>query len=195
MNKSLDLPGIKNITISGRIGSGSTTLAKGLQEKLGWKHIEGGDVFWEQVRSHLNLESKDTDKRPDSEDQNFDAQLKKMLAEDKNLILETKLAAFNAQGIPEVFKILVICEDGEGNDKIDIRIDRLLNREDTTVEQAKEEVIERENNDLEKWRKIYADNDQNWVYWDKQYYDLVVNTYSHNQEESLKAVLEALKLN
>ena len=118
-------PKIRNITISGRIGSGSTTLAKGLQEKLRWKHIEGGDVFWEQVRSRLNLESKDTDKRPDSEDQNFDAQLKKMLAEDKNLILETKLAAFNAQGILGVFKILVICEDEEGNDKIDIRIDRL----------------------------------------------------------------------
>ena len=185
-------PKIRNITISGRIGSGSTTLAKGLSQKLGWKHIEGGDVFWEQVRSRLNLESKDTDKRPDSEDQDFDTQLKKMLAEDKNLILETKLAAFNAQGIPGVFKILIVCED-EGQDKTDIRIDRLLNREDITVEQAKEEVVERENNDLEKFRRLYAKNDPNWVYWDPKYYDLIINTFDHNQEESLKLALKALE--
>lgn len=193
MNKPLDLPNIRNITVSGRIGSGSTTLAKALSKKLGWKHIEGGDVFWEQVRSRLSLDSKDTDLRPDKEDQDFDAQLKKMLAEDKNLILETKLAAFNAQGIKGVFKILVICEDEKGNDKTDIRIDRLLNREGTTIEQAKKEVIEREHNDLEKWRKLYANNDENWVYWDRNYYNLVVNTFSHNADQSLKYVLEALK--
>jgi len=190
----IDIPDISNITVSGRIGSGSTTLAKALSKKLGWKHIEGGDVFWEQVRSRLNLDSKDTNLRPDSEDQNFDGQLKKMLAADKNLILETKLAAFNAQGITGVFKILVICEDEDGNDKIDIRIDRLLNREDTTVEQAKEEVVERENNDLEKWRKLYANGDSEWHYWDRKYYDLVVNTYSHNQEESISFVLNSLKV-
>ena len=184
-------PSIKNITVSGRIGSGSTTLAKALSKKLGWKHIEGGDIFWEQIRSRLSLDSKETNLRPDKEDQNFDAQLKKMLAEDKNLILETKLAAFNAQGITGVFKILVICEE-DGIDKVDIRIDRLLNREDITVDQAKEEVVDREKNDLEKWRKLYAKGDPNWVYWDKKYYDLVINTFDHNAEESLNLALEAL---
>ncbi len=184
-------PKIRNITISGRIASGSTTLAKGLANELGWKHIEGGDVFWEQVRSRLHLDSKDTNLRPDKEDQDFDTQLKKILADDKNLILETKLAAFNAQGIPGVFKILVVCED-EGQDKTDIRIDRLLNREDITVEEAKEEVVERENNDLDKWRNLYANGDPNWHYWDKKYYDLIVNTFPNNAEESLNLVLKAL---
>ncbi len=190
----VDLPGISNITISGRIGSGSTTLAKALSKKFDWKHIEGGDVFWEQVRSRLNLDSKDTNLRPDKEDQDFDAQLKKMLADDKNLILETKLAGFNAQGIPGVFKILVVCEDEEGNDKIDIRIDRLLNREDLTVTQAKVEAVERENNDLEKWRKLYANGDPNWHYWDPKYYDLVINTYSHNQDQTLALAVKAIGL-
>lgn len=184
---------IRNITISGRIASGSTTLAKGLANELGWKHIEGGDVFWEQVRSRLNLDSKDTNLRPDKEDQDFDAQLKKMLAEDKNLILETKLAAFNAQGIPGVFKILVVCEDESGNDQTSVRIDRLLNRDELTLEQAKEEAVEREDNDLEKWRNLYASGDKNWHYWDRKYYDLVVNTFDHNQEESLEFVLKAVE--
>src|SRR5690349_8615697 len=138
-----DLDGIRIITVSGRIASGSTTLAKSLAEKLGWKHIEGGDIFWERVRVKLDLDSKDTDKRPDKEDEVFDAELKKIIKNEKNIVLETKLAGFNAQDIPGVFKILVICEDGRGNDHLDIRIDRFLNREESSIEEAKQEVIER----------------------------------------------------
>ncbi len=184
-----DLDGIRIITVSGRIAAGSTTLAKNLSKTLGWRHIEGGDIFWEKVRGELGLESKDTNKRPDDQDKIFDSELKKMLAEEKNLIVETKLAGFNAQGIPGVFKILVICQDEHGEDHIDIRIDRFINREESTIEEAKAELIERERNDIEKWRRIYASDDPKWVYWDPKYYDLIINTYSSNPANSLKVVL------
>lgn len=187
-----ELEGIRVITISGRIASGSTTLAKHLADKLGWRHIEGGDIFWERVRAKLDLDSKDTNKRPDNEDQIFDAELKNIIKNEKGIVLETKLAGFNAQGVPGVFKVLVVCQDETGADHIDIRIDRFINREESSIENAKREVIEREKNDIEKWRRIYANNDQEWVYWDEKYYDLVVNTYSHNPEESLKLVLEKI---
>jgi len=188
----IKLPGIRMITVSGRIASGSTTLGHKLAHVLGWHHVEGGEVFWEALRTKMGLEEKDTDLRPDKEDEDFDISLKKILTKSENLILETKLAGFNAQGIKGVFKIAVICEDESGNDKVDIRIDRLINREKISIEEAKGEVIEREENDLEKWRKMYAGGDQEWVYWDKKYYDLVINTYSHNQEETLKFTLEKL---
>lgn len=184
---------IRIITVSGRIASGSTTLARHLAEKLSWKHIEGGDIFWERVRTRLNLDSKDTHKRPDDEDQIFDEELKNIIKNEKDIVLETKLAGFNAQGVSGVFKVLVICEDLDGADHMDIRMDRFINREKRTVEEAKAELIEREKNDLEKWRRIYAGNDSEWVYWDRKYYDLVINTYSHNAEESLNLVLEAIK--
>ena len=60
------------------------------------------------------------------------------------------------------------------------------------IEDAKYEAIERERQNLEKWRRLYANNDQNWAYWNKKYYDLVINTYSHNQEETLKIALQAM---
>jgi CMP/dCMP kinase len=186
-----DLPGIRIITVSGRIASGSTTLAKKLAKILNWRHIEGGDIFWEAVRAKLNLDSKDTNKRPDVEDEEFDASLKTMLKEKEHLVLETKLAGFNAQGVEGVFKILVICNH-HGEDQPQIRIDRLINRETLTTEVAKEEVIEREVNDLEKWRRMYANNDSNWNYWKEEYYDLVINTYDHNVDESLKIALKAV---
>lgn len=192
MDKVAELPDIRMITISGRIASGSTTLAKKLSEVLGWKHIEGGEIFWEAVKSKLGLAEKDTNLRPDKEDEEFDKSLKKTLREGKNLILETKLAAFNAQGIPGVFKIAVVCDDEDGNDQTQIRIDRLVNREKLSIEKAKEEAVVREKNDIEKWRRIYTKNDKNWTYWDKKYYDLVINTYSKNQEETLKLALKAV---
>ena len=118
--------------------------------------------------------------------------VKKILREENNRIIQSHLAGFDAQRIEGVFKVLVVCEDEEGNDKKDIRIDRLVNRDKISVEDAKHEVIEREKRNLEKWRRLYADNDATWVYWDKKYYDLVINTYSHNQEETLKIALKAI---
>lgn len=192
MDTPVELPSIRIITVSGRIASGSTTLAKRIAEILGWRHIEGGEIFWEAVRQKLALSPKDTNLRPDEEDQVFDDKLKKTLKEDKHIVLETKLAGFNAEGIEGVFKILVICADRDGSDHTEVRIDRLINREGLSLDQAKEEVLEREKNDLEKWRHMYAHSDPNWVYYDPKYYDVVINTYSHNQDESLRLALEAI---
>lgn len=187
-----DLGDIRIITVSGKIGAGSTTLAKHIAKKLEWRHLEGGDIFWERVRKRLGLNPKDTNKRPDDEDKIFDEELKKIIKEENHLVLETKLAGFNAQNVPGIFKVLVICADKNGNDQPGIRIDRLLNREGVSIEEAKEEVIQREKNDLDKWRRIYVNNDQSWVYWDPKYYDLVINTYDHGPEDSLKLVLDEI---
>lgn len=181
------------ITISGRIGAGSTTLANGLSHHLGWKHIEGGEIFWEAIRNRMDVDTKDTHLRPDEEDALFDAQLKKILSENKNIVLESKLAGFNAQGIDGVFKILVVCEDRNGVDQTQMRIDRLVNREGKPMEDAKKEVLEREKNDLAKWRHMYADDDKDWVYFDPKYYDFVINTFEHSKEETQKIVLDELE--
>src|SRR5579864_1479070 len=130
MDKPVDISGIRIITVSGRIASGSTTLAKHLSQYLGWKHMEGGEIFWEAVRSKLGLQEKDTNLRPDEEDLLFEEKQKELLANHKHLVLESKLAGFCAQGLTDVFKIGVLCEDEKGVDKADIRIDRLVNREE-----------------------------------------------------------------
>jgi cytidylate kinase len=195
MGNTITLPHIRIITVSGRIGAGSTSLARHLSVALGWKHIEGGEVFWEAIRKKMNVPTKDTKLRPDEEDMLFEKKQKEILHNEKHIVLETKLSAFCAQGIPNVFKVAVVCEALTGEDQPQIRIDRLVNREQMPVEDAKAEVLEREVNDLTKWRRLYADNNEQWVYWDKKYYDLVVNTFSHNQEESLQLVLDAIGYN
>lgn len=187
-----EIPGIRLITVSGRIASGSTTLAKKIAHTLHWRHIEGGEIFWEAVRARLALAPKDTALRPDEEDAAFDASLKELLKTQEHIVVETKLAGFNAQGVDNVFKILVLCNDENGQDQTNIRIDRLVNREGLSIEEAKIEVLEREKNDIEKWRKLYAGGDEQWVYWDPKYYDLVINTYTHDPDTTLQMALEAV---
>jgi len=192
MAKPVELPNIRNITVSGRIGSGTTTLAVGLSKKLGWKLLEGG-VLFEKIHKELKVSESQVTDRPDHFDIEYEEKIKKMLKDEKHNIIQSHLAGFDAQGIEGVFKILVVCEDEEGKDKTDIRIDRLVNRKKISVEEAKEEVQRREQGHLDKWRRLYANNNKNWVYWDKKYYDIVVNTYAHNQEETLKIALEVIE--
>lgn len=191
MSTTIDLPGIRNITISGRIGTGKTTLAIKLGEKLGWDVLDGGKIF-RKISEDLGKSIIDTKQRPDKFDLEYEEKIKKILTNEKHHIVQSHLAGFDAQGIDGVFKILVICRDEKGDDKADIRIDRLMNRDAVSIEEAKYEILEREKQNLEKFRRLYAKNDENWVYWDTKYYDLVVNTYSHNQEEALQMVLEVI---
>jgi cytidylate kinase len=188
MDKPEEISGIRNITISGRIASGATTLAQHLSTRLGWEILDGGKLFRAFTNDHGYAEE-----RSDQFDLDYEEKVKKILREEKHYIIQSHLAGFDAQDIEGVFKILVICED-EGVDKADIRIDRLANRDAFSVEQAKQEVFEREEQNLKKWRRLYAKNNSEWVYWDVKYYDLVVNTFTHNQEESLKLVLKKMGL-
>lgn len=187
----VSLQGINNITVSGRIGSGATTLAKKLSEHLNWEMLDGGKIM-RKVQSDIGAGVEETSKRPDHFDLEYEEKIKKILSSEKNHIIQSHLAGFDAQGIDGVFKILVVTEDHEGNDKTDIRIDRLVNRDGTPVEQAKHELRERDRQNLDKWRRLYADNDTDWVYWDRKYYDLIINTYDHNQDEAFDEALKGI---
>lgn len=191
--KPVELLGIRNITVSGRIGTGKTTLAQHLSESLSWNVLDGGKIFRNLIHE-MGTHIKDTHKIPDSFDIAYEEKIKKMLREEKGHIIQSHLAGFDAQGIDGVFKILVVCRNEEGKDKTSVRIDRLMNRDDINVDVAKEEVIEREKQNLEKFRRLYAKNDPNWVYWDEKYYDLVVNTFSLNSKDALRFVLKKLGL-
>src|SRR5947199_194375 len=127
MGKPTNLSHIRIITVSGRIGAGSTSLARHLAQTLGWKHIEGGDIFWEAIRKKMNVKTKDTDLRPDEEDLLFEEKQKEILRNEQHIVLESKLAGFCAQGMKDVFKVTVVCEDQHGEDQPQIRIDRLVN--------------------------------------------------------------------
>ena len=143
----VDLPNIKNITISGRIGSGATTLAKKLSEVLGWEMLDGGGLF-RQLEKEQGFDINKSDSRPDHFDLQYEEMVKKNLREKKHQIIQSHLAGFDAREIEGVFKVLVICEGEDGNDKTEIRVDRIVNRDKVSVEEAKNEIKQREEEHL-----------------------------------------------
>ena len=171
------------ITVSGKIATGTTTLAKNLARILHWEYFNAGDMQRTYDREHkIHENMQGAASRPDQHEKEIDTHTKKILSEQKNLVYEAWLSGFMAQDITNVFKILIICS----NDAI--RIDRVVNRENIKVDQAKEWIRNREEENISKWKKLYGDHD----FWDPQYYDLVIDTYSSGRMETMGKVLDKI---
>lgn len=179
----------RNLTISGKVAVGSTTLFKGLKEVLspqGWQFFSVGSFTRDYaVKHHLfPKESKNHHSATvysDDFDRYVDNLVKTKLKQENKLAIEADLAGFFARGIPEVLKILLVCDDV-------LRVDRLVNRDQITVEEAKHHLKMREEENLRKWQRLYGKYD----FWDNKYYDLTIDTYRHSPKETLKLVLQAL---
>ncbi len=172
------------ITISGKVATGTSTLAKNLTEALGWRYVNVGEIQRKYDRCHkIHENQQGATSRSDDHEQSIDDMTKKMLQTKKRIIYEAWLAGFMAQGIDKVLKILVTCSHDE------VRIDRVVNRENVTIIQAKQWIKQREEENLKKWQKLYGP----YNFWDPKYYDLVIDTYSSGPMETVGKVLDRLK--
>lgn len=176
-------PKYRIITVSGKIAVGTSTLAKNLSKLLQWERINVGGLQREFDRQHHIHENKQGAKsRSDEHERETEEMTKKMLSEESNLIYEAWLSGFVARDIPGVLKVLLICSHE------DIRIDRVMNREKISVEEAKHWVKQREEENIAKWKKLYG----NFNFWDPKYYDIVIDTYSCGPMETMGKVLDQL---
>lgn len=206
MAKSSTLVQLKyqNVTVSGLPGAGSTTLGKVLTEKLGWEFHSGGDFMRQYAIEHGYFDPKATVHHaatayPDDFDRQVDYQMRDDLEKKRGFVYESWLSGFLAQQVKGVFKILVYCSD-DG-----VRVDRIANRDDITIAQAKEHIFERERKNLQKWIKMYGKEWGEWVvapgtlpkeeavyFWRKELYDLTIDTFRLGKEETLERALEAI---
>ncbi|MBI3981134.1 cytidylate kinase family protein [Candidatus Microgenomates bacterium] len=171
----------KNITVSGLICTGTTTLSKLLAEKLGWERHSTGELQREYSKKNkIPLEF--ASQRPDQYERGLDAMVYDMLKNQRNKIIEGWLTGYLARDLPDVFKILLVCNEA-------LRIDRLVNRENLPVEEAKELLETREKENLEKWTRLYGND-----FWNPAKYDLVIDTYANSKEEALNKTLKALQV-
>lgn len=171
------------ITISGKIAVGTTTLSKNLAYVLGWNHINFGALQREFDRkNNINENKQGALARSDEHEQSIEDMGKKILKTEKNIIYEAWLSGFLARDYKDVFRVLLICPHN------DIRIDRLANRENISIREAKKWIIKREEENEEKWKKLYG----NFDFWDPKYFSLVIDTYKKGPMETLGKVLDKL---
>lgn len=198
----------QNITISGLPGGGSTTLLNLLKSELavdGWRGFSGGEfmrayalekgLFEETAGIHHDARHYE-----DDFDRQVDMGMRDKLANENHWIIESWLSGFMAQGLDKVLKILVYCSDDS------VRIDRIVNRDKVTVDQAKQNMLDRYQANKKKWSRMYEPQWQEWVvatgklsaespidFWYPDLYDVVIDTYSTNQQQTLQLVLDAIK--
>ncbi|MEK7141772.1 MAG: cytidylate kinase family protein [Patescibacteria group bacterium] len=179
-----------SIAMSGRPGAGRSTLLKNLRpylELFHWEFFSGGD--WSR---QFSIQSGKHDKADvkhhlatdygDEVDLQIDVAMREKIADPGvHMAIESWIAGWNARGIKHVLKVLLMCDEA-------LRIDRIVNRDNITVEDAKAHIRMREESNLAKWQRMYKTDD----FWDPKHYDLIINTYSHGPRETLDLVLQAL---
>ena len=197
-----------NITISGLPGGGATTLLKLLKEELeedGWRGFSGGEFMRDYAKEQglLNDDGSlhhDATIYSDDFDRQVDFGMRERLSTQKNWILESWLSGFFAQHVEGTLKVLLICSDEA------VRVDRVVNRDSVDIESAKTHIFERTQKNLDKWIRMYSKEWQEWIvepgvrppdapidFWHPDLYDIVIDTYSNSQEQTLAKVIEAIQ--
>lgn len=190
-NRYMDSPKLfSSLAVSGPPGAGRSTLLRNLRpyvDEWGWITFSGGE--WARQFAINNGNHPSTDVRHhkatdygDEIDHKIDAEMREKLANPSaHYAIESWIAGWNMRGLPHVLKILLQCDDA-------LRIDRLVNRDNLTVDEAKKHIAERQEANFTKWKRMYGVED----FWDPKHYDLVIDTYANGPNETLRMVLEKL---
>lgn len=136
----------------------------------------------------------------DEFDREVDLGMREKLEKEDQWIIESWLSGFMAQQVPGVFKVLLKCSNTA------VKVDRIVNRDSVSAEDAIANMNRRYKINHAKWRRMYKNEWQKWVvdpgtrkasdqidFWHPDLYDLVIDTYSTNQQETLNLVVDAIE--
>ena len=170
------------ITIGGLAGTGTTTLAQVLSEKLNVPYISAGFIFREMAaeRGMSVLEFSEFAEGNDEIDKEIDKRQAEKAKSKDNLILEGRLSAFFVDNAD-----LRICL----MTPFDVRSKRIAEREDKSVDVAKSEIIIREESEVLRYKEIHNIDISNM-----EIYDLIINTDSFDPESISEIITTTLKV-
>lgn len=174
------------ITISGDPGSGKSTVAKAIAEKLKLKHISAGDFMRELAaeKKMTILELVKIAEKDPAIDKEIDERTKK-LAEQDNFIIDSRLAW---HFIPKSLKIYLKCSADEAAKRIFAQKRGGIEAENISLEQTKENIIKREQSEIKRYKKYYSidfKKDEN--------YDFVLDTTKLTIQEAIDEILEFIE--
>jgi cytidylate kinase len=153
------------ITISGPAGSGKSTAAAALADRLDYDHVSGGDIFRELAdeKGLTPLELNKRAEEDDTIDRDLDRRLREVAAERDDLVLESRLAGWMA-GEHADFRVWL-------DAPLSVRARRISEREDKSVDLARRETQDRANSEARRYQDYYGIEIENL-----EIYDLVLNT-------------------
>lgn len=169
------------ITISGPPGSGKTTVAKILSEKLKIKLISAGEVF-RQLAFEKGMSLEDFSKFAESNpeiDILIDRIQKEMAEKEKDAIVEGRLSGWM---IKDADLKVYIFADAE------VRYNRIAQREGKDISTVKRETKIREEIEKRRYQKFYSIDLEDW-----RIYDLIINSNKISAEKIAEIISTAVK--
>ncbi|MBR3140962.1 MAG: AAA family ATPase [Methanobrevibacter sp.] len=170
------------ITIGGLAGTGTTTLAEVLSEKLDIPYISAGFIFREMAaeRGMTVLEFSEFAEGNDDIDKEIDRRQAEKAKLADNLIIEGRLSAYFVDNADIKLWLMT---------PFDVRSKRISQREEKSVEIAKDEIIIREKSEALRYMEIHNIDINNM-----EIYDLIINTDSFNPESISEIIIQTLKV-
>ncbi|WP_407391519.1 (d)CMP kinase [Methanobrevibacter sp.] len=170
------------VTIGGLAGTGTTTAAEVLSERLDIPYISAGFIFREMAAEHgmSVLEFSEFAEGNDDIDKEIDKRQALKAKEAENLIVEGRLSAFFVDNAD--LKIWLMTP-------FDVRSKRIAQREEKSVEIAKSEIITREKSEALRYKEIHNIDISNM-----DIYDLIINTDSFDPQSISEIIIQTLKV-
>jgi len=170
------------ITVSGTPGSGKSTVAQLLEEKLSIEYVYSGMIFRTLAKKYkMSLEEfgKYCENNEDVDRELDDKQLE--ILKKGDVILEGRLAGWLAyKNNISAFKIMIDTD-------LDTRAERIVKREGGDIKVRKKEIIKREKSESLRYKNYY-DIDLS----DTSIYDIVIDSGTKTPEEIVDIILKKL---
>ncbi len=173
------------ISVSGLHGTGKSTIAKLMAERLGILYYSTGQAFRDLAKENdMSLEEYTifVENHPDI-DKDLDNKVVNM-AKKGNIIIDSQLSGHILKSIAN-YRIYLTCP-------LELRVKRMSERDQTSFEEKLNETTLRERSELERFNKLYNIDlsDKNSI---NDFFDLVINTEKFSIEEVLEKILSELK--
>ena len=173
------------ITISGKPGSGKSTVAKLIAKKLGLKHYSMGDLQ-RSIAKEMGITIKEMG-RLEEQSGEIDKQIEKMQTElgekEEDFIIDSRLGY---HFIPNSIKIFLDVNEWESVERI--IGDKREEEKFVDDKSAKKDIIERISSEKKRFKEYY-----NLDFENPDNYDLVVDTSDINAEVVADKILKFIK--
>ncbi len=168
------------ITISGRPGSGKSTVSKLVAKKMNLKHYSTGD-FMRLMASNRKLSLLELSKLAETDssiDEELDERQRSLALNEDDFVIDARLAFYF---IPFSFKVFLQVSE-------EVAANRISGRETLTKQEALEKTRERLNSEHKRYLDLYNVN-----YEDKKHFNLVINTDDKLPDEIAQIIQDSAK--
>ncbi len=177
------------ITLAGAVGSGKSSTAKGVAQKLGFRHFSSGDLFRKIAKERgLSIEAINLTAEEQKEiDHQVDELLQKMGREESEFVIDSRLAF---HWMPESFKVYLSLDPDTAAERIynHIVTEGRVSQEAQSVEEVRKNIDIRVTSERKRYMNLYGIDTT-----DTSPFDLLVDTKKNNLAQVIAIVLDSYK--